>query len=557
MRPFVIAILAVLGVSTGVAQETEVKLSGKEIIDHWIREKWTDGQLKPAKQAGDAEYLRRVTLDVAGVVPSLEEAEKFLADKDSNKREKLVERLLQDSRYADHWADVWSGIVVGFEKDIRDQAARNRGIADLREMLAKNMAYDEFARRIVTVEGHVGEGGGAMMMEAGEDEEVKDVGLVGYIVRQFREANRDLPQALAGKLSRSFMGIQIQCAQCHDHPFDKWTQVEFYGMASFFTEVRVRRDPQDNKKRGYTVEDAKAGMGKRGKKGGTDLTIPDSKGGPIKASFLETGKGIEEGVSRRSTFAKYLTDKENVQFAKMCVNRYWSHFFGSGFVNPVDDFNRRNKPTHPELLEGLAREFVDHKYDLHWLIKTIAASEAYGLTSRSVGKGRDPQAEKYFALHAVRALSPEQILRSVVQAARLDKDELARQMAGRPGGGGKGGEGSDRAILMMTAAFRNAFDDDEGSESVDFAGTIPSALLMMNSRLTTLAGRSAGLVELFAQSPAPEDKVRVIFLSCLSRLPTAGELGRWKSHAARSSGVAGYEDLIWALLNTSEFLFNH
>ena len=565
MRTLAIGVLAALVGSTGLAQDTtpQPKLSGSALIDHWLKAKWTEANLKPAARASEAEYMRRVYLDVAGQIPALDEAEKYLADKSSGKRAALVETLLKDDRYAEHWADVWSGIIVGFDKDMRAQGARNQGTHDIRELFDKNTPMDEFARKVITVTGYVTEGPGMMMMEAGDKEE-KPVGLASYLVRQFREAGKDFPKALAGKLTRAFMGVQIQCAQCHDHPFDKWTQEEFYGMASFFTEVRVRREQKDGKGQGYHVEDMQRGpIGKR--MDGPNLSIPDSKSGPIKPSFIETAKGVDPGTSRRAAFAKYVTSPENIQFAKMCVNRYWSHFFGTGIVNPVDDFNGKNKPSHPELIEELAKDFIAHKYDLHWLIKAITGSEAYNVTSRMTAKERDPQAEKLFALGRIRALAPEQILRSVIEAANLDEGPMMgrREMRGAGlKGGGKGAksEQTQRMIMALTAQFRNTFEDDEGSEAVEFAGTIPSALLMMNSQI--VAGGSTdrrfnGFADMLSKHPSPESKVRAIFLSCLSRTPSSSEASRWMAHVQKATGNAGYEDLMWTLLNTSEFLFNH
>src|SRR5579859_6616517 len=258
MRMLAVGILAVLVAPATFAQDTrtEDKVSGSSLIDKWIRSKWADAQVKPAARTSDAEYMRRVYLDVAGVIPTLEEAEGFLTDKSPNKREKLVDSLLKDERYADHWADIWSGVIVGFDKDQKAQGMRNEGTHDFRDMLEKNIPYDEFARKVITVEGWVPERYGPAMMKPGEkpEEDKKPVGLASYLVRQFREAGKDFPKAVAGKLTRAFLGVQIQCAQCHDHPFDRWTQEEFYGMASFFTEVRVKRDPKDSEMRGYHVE---------------------------------------------------------------------------------------------------------------------------------------------------------------------------------------------------------------------------------------------------------------------------------------------------------------
>jgi hypothetical protein len=586
MRTFVVALAGLVLAGAGSsAQETSAKASGAALINQHIRAKWDEAGVKPAKRAEDAEFLRRVYLDVVGVIPSLEDAEKFLEDKAAGKRQKLVETLCKDPRYASHWADVWSGVIIGFDNDLRDQGARLKATEDLREMLARNVPHDEFARRIITVKGNTVERPGmAMQME---ESKIDDTGLAGYVYNISREAGKDFPLAMVGKLTRAFMGVQIQCAQCHDHPFDKWTQEEFYGMASFFGNVTARRQAFDEKemmeflkaqradaKPGekkpatpakrpdyYIVvadrddETAPRGGRRMGKQGGGDLAIPDGKGGPIKASFLETGKGAVAGEPRRVTFARYMTSPDNLQFAKMQVNRLWAHFFGNGLVNPVDDFNAKNKATHPELLEELARDYVAHKFDTQWLIQALAGSEAYQLTSRSTAKERDPQVKKWYAIQKVRSLAPEQILRSLMEATNLGEAPMGR---GRGGAGAKGMR--ERQLFGMLSQFRSNFGDDEGNEIVDFAGTIPSALLMMNSPMmgaATTANRVGALGELLGKHPSPEGRIRALYLSVLTRTPSDKEMARWKSHVAKAGPLAGYEDLIWTLLNTSEFLFNH
>ncbi len=550
MRILTIATLTLAVAAAGQAQETRSRLSGSALIDHWVKAKWDELGIKPVRAADDAEFLRRACLDLAGVIPSLPEVEKFLSEKAPDRRARLVDRLLKDPRYADHWSDVWAGILIGFENDRREEYYWEKVKQDLQEMLEKNLRYDEFARRVITARGAV--------FRNPADEKAKgapeESGIAVYVYKIKREAGNDLPKALAGKVTRTFMGVQIHCAQCHDHPFDKWTQEEFYGMASFFTEVDAQREalkPSTDKKKKdakpeyyFLVEDKKRG------KGG-DLSIPNAKGGPIKAAFLETGQGADPGAARRETFAKYMTSRSNLQFARMAVNRAWAHLFGAGIVNPPDDFNGRNKPTHPELLDALARDFIDHQYDLQGLLRAIAGSEAYGLTSRSPSRERDRNAEKFLTMARIRALSPEQILDSVLEATDLGSGPLAGDPKSR---GDRQG-----TVTRLSAQFRYAFADDEGGEVTDFSGTIPSALLMMNSQVIETATSSARgrLGSLLARYATPEEKVRAIFLSALSRPPTPGELSRWKAHAARAGGTAGYEDLLWTLLNTSEFLFNH
>jgi len=583
MRTLAAALMALVA----TAQETQTApMSGTALINHHLKAKWDEAGLKPAKRSDDAEFVRRIYLDIVGAIPSLEEAQKFLDDKAMYKRKALAEALCKDERYVKHWGDVWSGIIVGFDNDIRDQGARLKATEDILAMLAKNIPHDEFARRVITVKGTTTERPG--MSNELEERKMDDVGLAGYVYNIQREAGRDFPLALVGKLTRSFMGVQIQCAQCHDHPFDKWTQEEFYGMASFFGNVTARRQafdekammeylkaqraeakpgekkPEPMKRPEYYVvvgdrdADQPARAGRRAG-GGGDLSIPDSKTGPIKASFLVTGKGAIPGEARRTTFAKYMTSPDNLQFARMQVNRIWAHFFGVGIVNPVDDFNAKNKATHPELLDELAKDFIAHKFDNHWLVQAIANSDAYQLTSKSTSKERDPQTEKWFAIQRVRSLSPEQILRSLMEATNLGEAPTARggRDAKRPGMSGKDRE---RALFGLLTQFRSNFGDDEGNEIVDFAGTIPSALLMMNSPVVgtaTSSQRFGALGELLTKHATPEARIKAIYLSTLTRNPSDKEMTRWKAHVAKSSLTSGYEDLIWTLLNTSEFLFNH
>jgi hypothetical protein len=592
-------LIGVLALSVAAAQETATtaKLSGAALINHHLKAKWDEAGLKAAKRCEDMEFLRRAYLDIVGVIPALEEAEAFLADKSTSKRQQLVDRLVKDDRYSDHWADVWTGLLLGFDNDNREIGFKVKAGEDLKDLFAKNVAYDEFARKVITVTGAISQRPNIGMMRANEPKmPVEENGIAGYVYNISREAGRDFPMALAGKLTRTFMGVQIQCAQCHDHPFDKWTQEEFYGMASFFTEVNARRVSYGDAPKTEKKDEKKAEPEKkpatpppqaqqqqpyyfdikdqpRGRRGG-DLSIPDSKTGPVKASFIETGKGAVDGELRRVTFAKYVTEPSNLQFAKMAVNRTWGHFFGAGIVNPVDDFNGKNKPTHPELLEELAKDFIAHKYDLHWLIKAITASDAYQLSSRLAAKDRDPGLEKWFGLSRVRGLSPEQILHSAVEATgygeitgplggRLRRREMPKGQPGTPTGPAASERRTSLVLLQQLNQFRSNFADDEGGEITEFAGTIPGALLMMNGQVTGGAqlGRgismSSGLKEILSKYSTPESRIKAIYLSVLTRVPTDKEQSRWKAHVGRGQGEAGYEDLQWTLLNTSEFLFNH
>ncbi len=553
MRLLSSAALLLLGSAAVLAQDPPAPpsgpagLSGRKLVDHHVRAKWSEKELSPSSRSEDAEFLRRVSLDLVGSIPSLEDAKAFLESGASDKREKLVDSLLASEKYAEHWATTWAGSLVGHEDDNQVASARLVMNRALRPLLEKNLPYDEFVRQVIAAKGVMpdprglarGMMGGKKKDEAAEPDPEENL-LTAFYVRLQRQAQRELPQAVAGKLTRVFLGTQIQCAQCHDHPFDAWTQEDFYGMAAFFSQLSVRRKNMgDEKDYTFTVDDRPV----RGRFGG-GLVIPDSKKGPIKPSFLWSKAGPEPKEEPRAAYARLLTSPETAQFAKAAVNRYWGHLFGRGLVNPIDGFDSRNAPSHPELLAELARDFVAHGHDVKWLLKELALSDTYQLSSRARAKA--PQAEKYYAVAAVRGLTPEQIMNSLVTAATT--------------GGDPGSVMRGRDLLQAFRDFRYAFGDDEGSEILEFQGTIPGALVMMNSpaiqRATIATARGGGgrLQSIVSTHKNPSDQVRAMFLAVLTRPPTSSELSRFSAVCAK--GPSGAEDAFWVLLNSSEFLFN-
>jgi len=542
MRHFVAIALAAL---IAAPQDEGTGPTGRTLIDAFVRARLKDLNLPQVGPADDAEFLRRASLDITGAIPTMEQVQKFLTDPAADKRAKLVDELLASEKYADHMATVWSGLLVGYGDGGQGGLARLMVHRSMKTLFTKNVPFDEFARQVITAEGTLPVGRGMAQGMMKDDEELPQGvnGLVGFFVATQRTAQREMPQALAGKFSRVFLGTQIQCAQCHDHPFDKWTQEDFYGMAAFFTQVTVRReDKKDAKDKEYSFVVADREMGRRGAQG---LMIPDSKNKtPIKPSFLVTAGKPQSGEEFRTAFARLLTSRENAQFARSFVNRTWGRFMGRGFVNPVDNFDAKNAPTHPDLLDALSKTFTEHAYDVKWLIREIVMSDTYQRTSRS--KKRDTEMEKYCAVASVRALTPEQIMNSLLTAASAGGDP---QGAFRP-----------RELLGVFRDFRYAFGDDEGAEVVDFQGTIPAALVMMNSPVVQRAtmgtargggGRLAQIVSLYKN---PKDQVTAMFAAALSRGPTVAELNRYMPIAAK--GPQGAEDVFWALLNSSEFLFN-
>src|SRR5262245_40202062 len=562
----VLALASLLFLGAAPQQQDQPSANGgRALIDRLVGAKLQELGLKPAGPADSAEFLRRASLDITGSIPSLEEVEKFLRDSAVDKRTKLVDDLLASEKYADHMATIWSGLIVGNNMEGQTQIQRLAAQRSMKDLFAKNAPFDEFARKVITAEGLLPEGRGMVKgMMGGEEEDPPEGtnGLVATFVAAQRTAQREMPQALAGRFARVFMGTQIQCAQCHDHPFDKWTQEDFYGMAAFFTNVTVRRNEmkekdgkdKDKDKDGKDAKDKKPPApdysfevrdnAPRRPRAPQGLVIPDSKNKtPVKPSFLASGSKPQPGEELRTAFARLMTAPENHQFARAIVNRTWGRMMGRGFVNPVDNFDQKNMPTHPDLLNGLADDFIQTGFDMKRLIREIALSDAYQRTSR--GKKRDAEMEKYYAVAAVRALTPEQIMNSMVTAST--SPGAAPQF--RP-----------RELIGAFRDFRYAFGDDEGAEMVEFQGTIPAALLMMNSpaiqraTMATAKGGAGRLSQILLNSKSPRDQVTAMVGSTLSRAPTAAELNRFVPVAAK--GPAGAEDVYWTLLNSSEFLFN-
>src|SRR5687767_10385512 len=236
-------VLALAALAAGPQEQDQPSANGgRALIDRLVKAKLQDVNLTASGPADSSEFLRRVSLDITGSIPTLEQVEKYLKDPASDKRTKLVDELLASEKYAEHMATIWSGLLVG-NGEGQTQAARLAVQKTMKDHFAKNSPFDEFARAVITAEGVLPDPRGMARGMMGEDEDLPEGvnGLVAFFVTTQRTAQREMPQALAGKLSQVFLGTQIQCAQCHDHPFDKWTQEDFYGMAAFFTQVSVRR----------------------------------------------------------------------------------------------------------------------------------------------------------------------------------------------------------------------------------------------------------------------------------------------------------------------------
>jgi len=499
-----------------------------------------------AGTSDDAEFLRRVYLDILGVPPTEAELRAFIASKDPGRRQVLIERLLHDPVYGEHMADQWGKVLFAGLRRYRYQ--EKEALKDwLAGLFNEGRGLDHLAREVITATGDTTENPA-----------------LGYIMR-FRDGG--IPADVAGTTSRIFLGVQIQCAQCHNHPYERWTMEDFAGVASFFNFVQPRRtDPMDPRA-GFTVNDpTPRELDRRGRRGGTGADIRGAASADPK--FL-AGAVYDDvpGATRRGALAEWITARDNPWFAKAMANRTWSWFFGRGLVSPVDDFRSDNVPSHPEILNTLALGFAESGYDLRFLVRAITLSETYQRTSvLPKGLKRDDveirRADRLYARGPVKPLTADQVFDSVLRATGMD-DAFRRTNRREI-------EGIRQALFRQ---FVTELDDDETAETEQWAGTIPQGLLLMNGPLTAIGSRAGGphgrldrigvaarqntLNEILDQVKDTAARVQRLYLTTLGRFPTDREVSAAAAFASRGKGNQGWEDLFWALLNSSEFMSNH
>lgn len=530
--PWIVMLMGGTGV-LAVAAEPPTPRAVAAQIDQLIAERWGADKITPAVASDDAEYLRRVYLDLCGRIPPASEVRDFLADTSPDKREKLVDRLLESPTYIINYTNVWRAIML--PEASADETVRFflPGFeAWLRSRLAENRNYAQIADELLTLPLN-----GMAMNDFQQPEEPSPLA--------FYRAKQGKPEEIAGASARMFLGVRIECAQCHNHPFDKWKREEFWSYAAFFKDTGT---PPQN-----VVQAAiESGLGKVGTR---SIKIPETET-VVSARFL-TGEEPDwsQIVDSRANLSRWVTSPENPYFAKAAVNRVWAHHFGIGIVDPVDDFSDNNPASHPEILDLLAREFVAHQYDVKFLIRTLTATRAYQLSSiRSDASQDNP---RQFARTPVRGLTAEQIFDSLAQATGYLQPFDPEQPLNF---------NQDQA----RQEFLETFETDTGIER---QSTILQALALMNGTFASDATSVQDLLRsrndkngtLVAIAEAPffndEQRIEALFLTTLSRFPTDAEKTRFlaylQANAATDVPARPLADLYWTLLNTTEFLSNH
>ena len=523
-----------------------------KFINEHIAAGWADARLKPSDAATDQEWCRRVHLDIIGRIPTTAELEAYVSDSTPSKRAALVARLLGDDyvdEYARNWADVWTTVLIGRSTE-NDNVNRPGMRQWLKRAFSKNMPYDRFVTELVTATG---------VNKAGEK------GFNGATNFLSGKLDENGIQATA-KTAQVFLGMQVQCTQCHNHPFNKGKQNQFWELNAFFRQVRPLRRFQETRdvQAIEIVDEDWAGEG--GDASQAELYY-ELRNGQMKMAYpvfidgtavdpsgylpATMDDGTTYGVNRRRVLAELIVDSPLMP--KAAVNRAWSHFFGYGFTRPVDDLGEHNAPSHPELLDGLAERFREQSFDVKELIRWITLSRAYALSSK-VGKGNgvdDPSVgeKPRFSHFYLRQMRPEELYQSLLTATAADEAEDQ-------------GEKAARKKDEWLSQFIIAFGTDEGDESTTFNGSIPQVLMMFNGELmktATSTGKGGFLDRIASSRMSNQQKIDALYAAALARKPTKKEVGLANQLlvARKGDAVGALQDVWWAVLNSNEFIINH
>lgn len=573
----------------------EVTLAAK--IDQLIEGELKKSEIEVAPLANDEDFLRRVTFDLAGRKPSTSEVILFGLDSNPNKRQAVIEELLKSNDYGVNWARYWRDVIYLRATDMRARLNERSFVDWMTTQLNDNTSWDQIATELITATGDVRENGNTALIFAHQGD----------------------PAELAAETSRIFLGVQIQCANCHDHPTDKWKRDSFHELAAFFPRVRVRQirdssprtfevvsmnqdgnqfvqriqmlqNPEflfraydrnrDGKLTEREVQRTRMARGfgrlvstadKDGDKALTaeemksmplppnlnrfmseyympDLSNPTSQGTVVHPVLFvgkqSPGKGLDD-LDRRETLSKYLTSKSNPWFSRAIVNRLWSEMLGEGFYMPIDDIGPERSPVYPEVLDALADGFTASGYDLKWLCRTITNTRAY---QRKMQKRTDDQLNTPFAAQSPTRLRGDQIFTALTQVFGVEDLQASRSAGGRRYGGG----GNARA------QFKSLFTFDPSVSQEEITGDVPQALFMMNAdAINNLLGtdRNTRLAQIARDFPDNKHAVQELYLLTLSREPSPSELkiclDYFQETANRTDAL---EDLMWSLLNSSEFI---
>jgi hypothetical protein len=483
-------------------------------IDREIDEKIAKEKVISNDKSGDAEFLRRVYLDLTGVIPSPSKAREFLDSQATDKRAKLIEELLASPNFGKHQADVWMSVLVSRTSD-----QRRISYEPLRDWLADqfnaNRSWSQITSDLITSEGT----------------QEKNPATTFYL-------SNNTVDKMTDTVSKVFLGVSIQCAQCHDHKFEDWKQTEYWSLSQFFMKVQVNGTGP-----GARFEDAGVEEVKNPNRKKTPLP-EDAK--EVPARFLRDASAVNLPTSGsvRPTLAKWVISPTNPYFSKAFVNRVWSDMFGTGIVDPVDDMGPNAQPSHPKLLNDLAAHLAADQFNVKNLFRAICLSNAYQRSSKDNDDQTDDNPQ-FFSRMATKVLTPEQLFDSTASILNIDAETMLEKMK----------KANPQLAKLPLANPRNRFVDfflagQEMANTKEYDVGIPQALKLMNGRIF---GNPQSVKRIMGNRKGTA-AIEELYLATLSRKPTKEEIDRCEKFINDSkSKDTSYVDILWALINCSEF----
>lgn len=490
----------------------------RNFIDDMVLAKLESLALPPSPRSTDAEFIRRAFIDTIGALPSTAETEAFLADSSADKRDRLIESLLARPEFVDFWAYKWSDLLLVNSEKLRPQAMWAY-YAWIRNHVAADTPWDEFTRELITASGSTLENGATNYFLLHQD-----------------------PITLVENTSQAFLGMSINCARCHDHPLEKWSNDQYFAMANLFSRVRAKNAVGDGHMVVYSVGEGELVQPARG------IAQPPQ---PLEGEAIT----LDDPRDRRSHLAAWLTSPDNPYFARAITNRLWANFYGRGLVESVDDLRLTNPPSNPDLLEAAAKYLVEQQFDLKSLMRTILQSETYQRSSVPLpGNVGD---RRFYSRYFPRRLMAEVALDGVAEVTQVPS-----QFPGFP----KGWRATQLPDSNVTSYFLKTFGRPSREFTCECERTSePSMVQAMHlangDTLNAKLKAPGNVIDRWLKAKTPDAKIiDSIYLSALSRMPTDGE--RTELTAVFAATPAGekrqlIEDLMWSVLASKEFLFNH
>lgn len=484
-------------------------------IDELVLEKLKKIRVNPSELCTDEEFVRRVYVDLVGLVPTEEEFNKFVNDKAADKRAKLIDELIDRKEFTELWVSKWAEWLMMRSSNQVDYKSIILYYTWLADKIGNNVPLDKMVQELLASEG----------------------GTFKVPQTNFYELERDNLK-VAENVAQIFMGMRIQCAQCHNHPFDRWTQDDYYSFAAFFSQIG-RKNAEDYRER--IIYNRKSGEVRH--------VVTGKNAPPV---FLGGGPAETAGKDRRAVLAKWLASPENPFFAKNFSNRIWHHFFGRGIIDPIDDVRVSNPPSNPELLEELAKRFTDYKYDFKAIVRDICNSKTYQRsTKRNATNETD---ETNFAHQNIRRIKAESML-DIISLVTNTQDKFQ----GLPKGARAVQIADGRTTNYFLTTFGRATRETVCSCEVKMEPTLSQALHLLNGDTVNRKITEGGLVKQFkAEKLTPEQTIEKLYIRSLGRKPKKEELDSLLPlYADETQYEKATEDVFWALLNSREFLFNH